>query len=418
MTMSRIDLTEWIIHFVHKRNPENEPIEFSFDPETFDEVDHPIGFSYDGEPIFHDMKWEDAEYGLESDASAFSVLKKILHDGYIKAGWSYRKMRPTIYGPKAAVCFTEMPLYSLIEYAQKRNNINYTEQYGIAFLRNELFIAGARPVIYGVSTLHKEAIKGDPYYGIGLRTLASEVGIGLKEQYRYVYTKLGASKSTDWTHEREWRWADLDESLWFPGMPVFADNDHFSFSKIIVIVKTTEEVEDIINQLRNLYHSKSTNSGRAYNLGVIENTYVLALDDLSKITKEANLVKLEDLPLHSMPKIEKIIVKEQTIEKVKQALAAASEIHYNNSKEYFEKNGDTGPCGYASVITWDSSSEITQALIDLERVDSYADGYYHINKFKSFISQSIDVNEAGAIAAAKYLTKELAQHFSYQSRWD
>lgn len=122
------------------------------------------------------------------------MLKKILRDGYIRAGWSFRNNSPTIYGPKAAVCFTEMPLFGLIEYSKTRNAEYFIEDYGIAFLKDELYKAGARPVIYGLTTGHKEASEKDKYFGKGLRNLAFETGLGLKEQYRYVYTKLGAVK--------------------------------------------------------------------------------------------------------------------------------------------------------------------------------------------------------------------------------
>jgi len=416
--MARHDLTNWIIHFVHRRNPETDPLEWSYDPEDFEYVPHPDGFTFKGEPIFLLNKYEEDAYGLAPDDYAISVLQKILHDGYIRAGWSYRNGTPTIYGPKAAVCMTEMPLYALVEYAKVRGDENYTEQYGIAFLKDELFLAGARPVIYGLSDKHTESIKGDPNFGIGLRTLSSGSGIGLKEQYRYVYTNLRAYKRTDWTHEREWRWADLNEDFDFPGMPVFAKNEKITFSKVIVIVKTKEEADDVIEQLKNLYHSKSTNYGREYNLKIITNTYVLALDELAKISKDPSLVKIDDLPLHSIPKIQEIKVSKETLEKVKAAVSKASEISYDATKEYAEKYGDTGPCGYADVVTWKSNSEITQALIDLKLASSFAEGYYYIKDLKPYPIQSIDANEIGAKAAAEYLKNELGEYFTYRSRWD
>lgn len=415
--MPRHDLTNWIIHFVHRRNPENDPLEFSYDLD-FEYVPHPDGFTYDGEPIVLTNKYAEDEYGLAPDDYAICVLKKILHDGYIRAGWSYRNGKPTIYGPKAAVCFTEMPLYGLIEYARIRADEKYAEQYGIAFLKNELFLAGGRPVIYGLSGEHKEAKVNDPFYGIGFRTLASECGIGLREQFRYVYTKLSSFKKIDWTHEREWRWADLDEYFDIPGIPLFAKNAKINFSKIIVIVKTTEEVQRVIEQLKNLHHSKGTDFGREYNLKIIENSYVLSLDELAKISKDPNLVKLDDLPLCSIPKIHKIIVSEETIKKVKIAIQQASEIFYKESERYHNEHGERLPCGWSHVVTWDSNAEITQALVDLGFAHTYADGYYYVDGLRGYPSQSIDVDEAGAKAAAEFLSIELGQSFSYRSKLD
>lgn len=417
--MSRHDITEWIIHFVHKRNEENDPLEFSRDwDETMEYIDFPTNFKYDGEPIFQTDIYEEEEYGLEPDASAMGVLKKILHDGIIKTGWSYRNHNPTIYGPKSAACFTEMPLYALIEYSKYRSNENYIEPYGIAFLKNELFEAGARPVIYGLSGTHKEANEGDKIFGIGLRTLSSECGIGLKEMYRYVYTSIKTRKRVDWTHEREWRWADLNEKFDFSGLPFYAENNEFCFSKIIVLVKTNDDVQDIIEYIQHLYHSKSTNAGREYNLITIANTYILSIEELSKFNKDVETIKLDDLPLNSIPKLSKIEVKPETIEKIINAIKVASEISYAECERVFKEKGDIGGCGWANVVTYVTNSEITQALVDLGLARSYGEGFYYIDLDKRFPSQSLDVDEAGKIKAAEYLTKELNQYFSTHWRWD
>lgn len=66
-------------------------------------------------------------------------------------------------------------------------------------------MAGARNVIYGLSGQHKESEPGDAFWGYGMRTLSSDCGLGINEQYRYVYTKLSQDKNVDWTFEREWR---------------------------------------------------------------------------------------------------------------------------------------------------------------------------------------------------------------------
>lgn len=398
--MNRNDLTDWIIHFVHRRNPENDPLEFSYDYEEMEPQPFPDNFTFDGKPIFQTSEYEEEDYGLAPDAYAISVLKKILHDGIIKTGWSFRKEKPTIYGPKSAACFTEMPLYALIEYSKSRNNENFIEPYGIAFMKEELFEAGARPVIYGLSKRHSESVKGDKNFGIGLRTLSSNCGIGLDEMYRYVYTNIRTSRRIDWTHEREWRWADIKEKFDFAGMPFIAENDEFTFSKIIVIVKEKDEVESVIKHLQNLYHSQTTNFDRAYNLDVISNTYVLSIEELSKIKKDISAIKLDDLPLSRIPKLKPIIVSDKTKKKVKSAIKEASKIYYEEAERIFKLRGDVGGCGWANVVTYVADSEITQALIDLEIASSYGKGYYHISLEKGFPAQSLNIDEAGKIKAA------------------
>ncbi len=48
--MPRHDLTDWIIHFIHDRNSENDPLEFSLHPETFEYLPFPENFNYEGKP--------------------------------------------------------------------------------------------------------------------------------------------------------------------------------------------------------------------------------------------------------------------------------------------------------------------------------------------------------------------------------
>jgi hypothetical protein len=52
-----------------------------------------------------------------------------------------RNGRPTIYGPRAACCFTEMPLYALLHYASARADSAVVDYDGVALLKSELFAA-------------------------------------------------------------------------------------------------------------------------------------------------------------------------------------------------------------------------------------------------------------------------------------
>ena len=103
------------------------------------------------------------EFQIDEDASAFSVLKKILHDGFIHSSWSIRNRTPSVYGPNSAVCFTEMPLYALVDYARGRGEKSgYVGNYGIAFRRNELYAAikissKDLPMVCFVVTQHSES---------------------------------------------------------------------------------------------------------------------------------------------------------------------------------------------------------------------------------------------------------------------
>ena len=155
----RKDLSDWLIHFVHNRDFNNDPSLWALEL-----VDVPMAYALNGQAIRTSWYHHDRKYDMAADELPIGILQKIMHDGHIRAGWAYRNQKPTIYGPRAAVCFTEMPLYALLDYAKTRSDEYHVRTYGIALPKDDLFRAGARPVIYGLSSPHVEARPGDPYY--------------------------------------------------------------------------------------------------------------------------------------------------------------------------------------------------------------------------------------------------------------
>lgn len=421
--MSRIDLSEWIIHFVHDRNPENDPLCFAINPDTVEFFDFPDYFAKDGKPATVKF-YDDEDYPIEDDAGAFSVLEKILHDGYLKSGWSFRNYKPTIYGPSSAVCFTEMPLYALIDYAHNRSsNSSYVENYGIAFRKNELFKAGARPVIYGLSTKHIEADENDPFFksGGGALRLLSTTGTGLSpiEQYRYVYTNL--SQNIDWTHEREWRWPLRDEKLGVAGLPFLLCEDYADFfSEIIIIVSTDTEKTYVLKKLKYMYDSGGTNRGYRYNTELIKKVKVLSIESLSRLPLDPSKIRIEDIPFTYIHQMKEFIVKPEIMELVKKTWDEACDIARKASQDYFTNslnNEDIGKSGFANVSTYEIS-EITQAFLNLGIAHTYSDSRYILDLKRQLHVQNIDTHEVGAIEAAKYLTQKLGQNFHMTSNLD
>ena len=123
----RHDHTDWLIHFVRDRFPEQD-----FPGETEEKYNHWVG----GE--------------LEPDAGAFQVLKTIIRLGGLYPGYSFRSGKTTLFGGSPVVCATEMPIYSFASYAKERSQSQSVSAYGIAFLKTEFFEAKGRPVIYGL----------------------------------------------------------------------------------------------------------------------------------------------------------------------------------------------------------------------------------------------------------------------------
>jgi hypothetical protein len=107
----------------------------------------------------------------------FEVLKEILACGLLRGGRGYVK------GNRPAVCFSEIPLSAIHQFAQPPSSENARYRfYGLALSKRTVFQAGGRPVIY-LPDKEGEWIPAD-------------------EKWRHVRFEHG---TVDWTHEREWR---------------------------------------------------------------------------------------------------------------------------------------------------------------------------------------------------------------------
>jgi hypothetical protein len=94
-----------------------------------------------------------------------------------------------------------MPLGAFIQSGRAREaNNEKMSPLGIVLPKSQLFALGARPVIYGLSSVPRPTPGAD-----GTRALPDSA-LPPKEQYRYVAYNPTSSRGPDWTHEREWRW--------------------------------------------------------------------------------------------------------------------------------------------------------------------------------------------------------------------
>jgi Protein of unknown function (DUF4427) len=175
--LRRYDLSDWLIHFTRPLNIEHNdtPPELS-DWESF------------GEAV------------SESVISPFFLLRRILRKRQLLSTWSVRKGRRTVYGPRPAVCFTEMPLAAFLQASAARSaRRENMSSYAVMLRKTQAFQLGALPVIYGLSDPTARAQDQSD----GARLFPANV-LPLVEQYRYLAFNPGGSP--DWTHEREWRW--------------------------------------------------------------------------------------------------------------------------------------------------------------------------------------------------------------------
>lgn len=166
----RTDLSDKLIHFVRAVNRVDDDYMLS-------EM-HSYEFAF-GELVEDDL------------LSPFFILRRILRKLQVLSTWSYRNGNSTIRGNYPVTCFTEMPISAFvatsIERLAKGQKIS---NYALVFDKKQMFAIGARPVIYG-STKNEELPE--------------------TEKYRFVaYDPTRLPYAIDWTHEREWRWANFD----------------------------------------------------------------------------------------------------------------------------------------------------------------------------------------------------------------
>ncbi|RMQ30690.1 putative cytoplasmic protein [Pseudomonas syringae pv. actinidiae] len=179
----RFDLSDYLIHF-------------------FRDVDQS-----GSEPILFP---EHARFNNIAEATVLDslfLMRCALRHNKIFATWSFRNERPTIYGRSPAVCFTDMPLAAFVQSSNERlargENVG---RYAFMIPKAAMFSVGARPVIYGLSQPATERRDALPN-----RVFDNDV------------LPIGDERTTDWTHEREWRWRYQDEES--HSMPAGEDFD-------------------------------------------------------------------------------------------------------------------------------------------------------------------------------------------------
>jgi hypothetical protein len=134
---------------------------------------------------------------------ALFLLRCAVRSHRLWATWSVRKGVRTIFGPRPAVCFSEMPLAAFLESSRSREAAGQAMSgYALTFPKAAMHAVGANPVIYGLTERNVLLPKG---LGGGARSLPPEV-LPEPEQYRYVTYNPSGPYKVDWMHEREWRW--------------------------------------------------------------------------------------------------------------------------------------------------------------------------------------------------------------------
>ena len=424
--MLRQDLSEWALHFIHDYNPDYEP-----DGQMVDE-DFYQNFPYheDSEINSRFGMWNisDAESGIGYDSSAFAILLKVITDGHVRASWAFRNNRPTIYGPRAAVCFTEMPLYALVDYAKRRNR-DAVGTYAIGVRKNELFKAGGRPVIYGLSGKHTE-VRSESRLNWP-RKLDTSCGIAEGEQYRYVAMSLGSAKQIDWSHEREWRWADHDDQVSCPGIPIWLSDEAFSFSEVFIVVPESRDVERVLNLLKELHDSGANDYDNPFCRETLEATSVVALDrlEIDLPPEKVRNLRLEDIPTSSIQVFKRPAVSAEFVEKVRNVISEARLAADDAASAYLKiaprtKDGRfvADVAGWAHLVIYDSQSPLVSALLELDETYPVPGVGYIISSVGGLgwrSEQALSLAEKAVGGARAVFEKHFPDiEFGLRTRWD
>ncbi|WP_345951293.1 hypothetical protein ABDD95_07635 [Mucilaginibacter sp. PAMB04274] len=182
----RTDLSDKLIHFVRAVNRESNDYMLS---------------------EMHSYEFAFGELVEEDKISPFFILRRIIRKLQVLSTWSYRNGSSTIRGNYPVTCFTDMPISAFVATSIDRlSKGQKISNYALVFDKKQMFAIGARPVIYGATK--NEALPET-------------------EKYRFVaYDPTSLPYAIDWTHEREWRWANFDYISKMIPQQDFSDEDH------------------------------------------------------------------------------------------------------------------------------------------------------------------------------------------------
>jgi hypothetical protein len=404
----RYDYTKWLIHFVRDRKTEQC---------------YP-----DGESSIYDV--ENLNIGIKAN----HALNTIIRLGGILPGYSVREGRTTIYGGNPVICFTEMPIYSFAKYAKKRNKTDRISPYGIALLKTELYSAGGRPVIYGLTSRNPEYELNTTF-----KRIFKDNILPLKEQYRYVAYNPSGDKWIDWTHEREWRWVPSEDKhkIWcaggelqqelmpVPGLPLFNGSEHGGyFSQVGIIVNNDEEAKNIQKILTGFYLAECNDYSSHFSKEVISNSFIILLENIIDAVESGKAIEAQTIEgLKKEHLYKPILINENTAIYKKQIIEAVEKSKIAGLKEsnnYLSKHKeDKDSCGYANVVSYDVTNPIIQQMLIMEIASGPYDGevLIHVNGNWPFM-QSINYNEKIAETVCKTLNSLLGDIFYTNSKLD
>ncbi len=384
----RFDLSNWLIHFFRDIDFESE----------------------NSVPYVEHMGWgnvtEDTHY------SALFMLRCAIRSGRLWATWSYRNGARTIYGPDPAVCFTEMPIAAFIESGEARHRRGEAmSPFALIFPKNDMFIAGANPVIYGLDDKDYWLPSGR---GGRARIIDSSV-LPEREQYRYVTYNPASRVPIDWSHEREWRWPYRgDYSM------VEEEIGEYGLIEELMDIPGLDFYQECINGIGVVVRNEAQGKRIAHDIlvlvdrgDVVKNTFgfILVADELPngdrlvhpEDTQNAISASLIDLsPFFSHNKNKLHLLAEEFSSLVIQVESESSP-------------PEVGMYGGCWLWVLDNTSMLVRALIEEHRIVITKSGKYLVNLFEFSDSRSLEQREQMTRKLARLVNKKYEIECGYFS---
>ena len=379
----RFDLSDRLIHFFREVNLEGDSAPL-IQPEHFAFNSYVEG-----------TKWP-----------ALFLLRCAVRSHRLWATWSMRKGVRTVYGPRPAVCFSEMPIGAFLEASMKREAAGQAmSPYALTFLKTAMHEVGTNPVIYGLADRNAVLPKGIG----GVPRLMKANILPPHEQYRYVTYNPSGPLKVDWLHEREWRWpyngdlSKIENELQEYGIVSdAADIPGFDFAGqglqgIGIIVKTEDDARKLSCDVLTLI-DKGEVSPRHFDHILVINRLPSPLQLVSPNAVDAAISEalLDFSHYFGLP--------EKDVEQVLQDFSARVSAIEQGAPKVVEKPIEKGGCW---LWVHDNTHPYVRALIQAGRVTVNNEGRYVASLDELCPQRELRQRQELADKLAKQLSKEL-----------
>ncbi|GAB4214831.1 MAG: DUF4427 domain-containing protein [Synechococcales cyanobacterium] len=340
------------------------------------------------------------------------LLRCALRHSLLWATWSVRNGARAIYGPRPAVCFTEMPIAAFLETSRERElRGEAISTYALLLPKLAMYARGANPVIYGLDDRAAMLPSG----ANGQARIIPSSHLPEREQYRYVTYNPTGKKPIDWTHEREWRWPYPDDITAYekelseygvvedpadvPHLSLLGDDLHGSG----VIVPTDCEARLVAHDILSLVDRQKVHPKQF--------EFIIRADLVTDLPAIRDPKALEAALHEATLDLDPIINGDATARK---RLADQFATLVNNVEQAAGAS-ELGEFGGCWLWIMDNTHELTRALLDNGRVEVSNTGRYLVSLWEYSDDRSLQQREQMTVQLAQLIKKKFEVECGYFS---